>query len=122
MNRPSGLNIGRDNSAPGKGFSHNVVRRSKSINRTPAAEVAIQVPVPVGWRIQSPRKKPSTTFSAGPPVDDTRQVSGLPRKELNTTHCPSGDHTGQESAASSLVSWRRPEPSTFCVQMSELPV
>src|SRR5687767_12078703 len=62
-------------------------------------------------------------FSAGPPAAGTRQVSNWPfRMEPYMIESPPGDHTGQESAAGSLVRCRRSDPSTFCTHTSEFPV
>jgi hypothetical protein len=85
--------------------------------------VTTQVPLLSGLAIQSPRKKPSYTFSDGPPPAGTRRVSQSPScSDENIIHRPSGDHTGHESAAASFVNCRRSDPSTYCTQTSELPV
>src|SRR4029453_15524444 len=96
MDRPSELKTGKDNPAPGTRCSHNCARRSKSSNRIPLppeSEETSQTPPPEGWRIRSPRKNPSTTFSARPPLAGTCQVShDPPRSEPKTIDRPPGNH------------------------------
>ena len=121
---PIGTELGQSDTAPRESFSQTTARRATSISRRPVAPLVVTINSrPSRSTIQSPRKKPSMTFSARPPAVGMRHVSRLfSWSDVNTIDCPSGDQTGHESAASSLVIWRRSDPSTRCVQMSEFPV
>ena len=96
ISRPSGLNSGMLLGSSKRPFPEH--RTLLQIDQSGAAiGVGDELgPLAVGWRITSPRKNPSITGSAEPPVAGTRQVTSRPSRVVVKTIQPaSGDHTGQ---------------------------